>query len=119
MKNWNSKIIGGVLRASAFVVLLILAGIILYVLILGIPQLKPSLFQWKYNSENVSMMPAIINTLLMIVLSLIIAIPLGLGAAIFLTQYKKDGVSVITIGILMVKKAKGEKQYLLFGLMAI
>ena len=77
MKKWKSKIIGGVLRVSAFVVLLILAGIILYVLILGIPQLKPSLLQWKYNSENVSMMPAIINTLLMIVLSLFIAIPLG------------------------------------------
>ena len=29
----------------------------------GVPNLKPSLFAWEYNSENVSMMPAIINTL--------------------------------------------------------
>ena len=97
MKNWKSKIIGGGLRVSAFVVLIILTSIILYVLVLGSPQLKPTLFQWKYNSENVSMMPAIINTLLMIVLSLTIAIPLGIGAAIFLTQYKKEGAVVKVI----------------------
>ena len=97
MKNMKSKLIGIMLKISAFIVLLILAGIILYVLILGIPQIKLSLFQWKYNSENVSMMPAIINTLFMIVLSLVIAIPLGLGAAIFLTQYKKEGAVVKVI----------------------
>lgn len=97
MKNMKSKLIGIMLKISAFIVLLILAGIILYVLILGISQIKLSLFQWKYNSENVSMMPAIINTLFMIVLSLVIAIPLGLGAAIFLTQYKKEGAVVKVI----------------------
>ena len=99
MNTLKSKLLGGVLKVSAFIVLLILAGIILYVLVLGVPQLKPSLFQWKYNSENVSMMPAIINTVLMIILSLLIAIPLGLGAAIFLTQYQKEGVVVKIIRI--------------------
>ena len=97
MKNIQSKLISVVLKISALIVLLILAGIILYVLILGIPQLKPSLFQWRYNSGNVSMMPAIINTFFMIVLSLLIAIPLGLGAAIFLTQCQKEGMVVKVI----------------------
>lgn len=96
MRN-TSKVISVVLKVSSFFVLLLLLGIIGYILILGIPQLKPSLFQWKYNSSNVSMMPAIINTLYIILLSLLMAIPLGLGAAIFLTQYKKEGVVVKVI----------------------
>lgn len=94
MKNYSSKIISIVLKASSLIVLIILFSIIGYIVILGIPQLKPSLFQLKYNSTNVSMMPAIINTIMMILLSLFISIPLGLGAAIFLTQYKKQGLVV-------------------------
>ena len=87
----SSKVISIILKVSAFIVMLILVAIIGYVMILGIPQLKLSLFQWKYTSDNVSMLPSIINTILMVVFSLLIAVPLGLGAAIFLTQYKREG----------------------------
>ena len=55
-------------------VLLLIVG---YILIKGIPNLSPELFAWKYNSTNVSMMPAIINTLLMTLLSLLVCVPLG------------------------------------------
>ena len=48
-------------------VLVFLVG---YILIRGIPYLKPSLFAWTYNSDNVSMLPAMINTLFMTVLAL-------------------------------------------------
>ena len=87
----SSKVISIILKVSAFIVMLILVAIIGYVMILGIPELKLSLFQWKYTSDNVSMLPSIINTILMVVFSLLIAVPLGLGAAIFLTQYKREG----------------------------
>ena len=50
-------------------VLVFLVG---YILIRGIPYLKPSLFAWTYNSDNVSMLPAMINTLFMTVLALVI-----------------------------------------------
>lgn len=69
-------------------VLLLLVG---YILIKGIPHLKLSLFEFEYNSENVSMMPAIINTVTMTVLSLLIAVPIGVGSAIYLTEYAKRG----------------------------
>jgi phosphate transport system permease protein len=39
-----------------------------YIVIKGVPNLKWSLFAWEYNSENASMMPAIINTIVMYVL---------------------------------------------------
>ena len=65
-------------------VLLLVAG---YVLCKGIPYLKPSMFAPVYNSENVSMLPALFNTIWMTFLSLAIAAPLGVGGAIYLVEY--------------------------------
>ena len=56
--------------AAALIVAGALALIIGYILITGIPNLKPSLFALEYNSENVSMLPALINTVWMTVLAL-------------------------------------------------
>lgn len=61
--------------------------IVAYILIRGVPHLTPSLFALKYNTENVSVFPAIINTLVMVGFSLIIAVPLGIGCAIYLVEY--------------------------------
>ena len=61
-----------------------------YILIRGIPNLSPEMFAWEYNTENVSMMPAIINTVLMVLLVLLIAVPVGIGAAIYLVEYAKE-----------------------------
>ena len=65
-------------------VLMLVAG---YVLCKGIPYLKPSMFAPVYNSENVSMLPALFNTIWMTLLSLAIAAPLGVGGAIYLVEY--------------------------------
>ena len=64
--------------------LLLVAG---YVLVKGVSYLKPSLFALEYNSENVSMLPALINTVWMTVLALAVAAPLGIGGAIYLVEY--------------------------------
>ena len=61
--------------------------IVAYILIRGIPNLTPQLFAWKYTSENLSMMPAIINTVTMTLLTLVIAVPVGVGAAVYLVEY--------------------------------
>ena len=47
---------------AAFLTVATLLFLVGYILITGIPNLTPSLFAWKYNSDNVSMMPAIVNT---------------------------------------------------------
>ncbi len=91
MKHTSSCILGILIRAAAAVVALLLLLIIGYVLVLGIPALKPSLFAWKYNSENVSMMPAVINTLSIMLLTLIVALPVSISAAIYLTEYAREG----------------------------
>lgn len=74
-----------------------LGFLICYILINGIPNLKPELFAWMYNSDNVSMMPAIINTLLMVLLTLLVAVPLGVFAAIYLVEYAKSGNKLVKI----------------------
>ena len=71
--------------------------LILYILIKGIPHLTPSLFAWEYTSENVSLLPALMNTLFMTVLSLIIAVPIGIFSAIYLTEYAKRGNKLVGI----------------------
>lgn len=74
-----------------------LGFLVCYILINGIPNLKPELFAWTYNSDNVSMMPAIINTLLMVLLTLLVAVPLGVCAAIYLVEYAKSGNKLVKI----------------------
>ncbi|MBU5487707.1 phosphate ABC transporter permease PstA [Clostridium sp. MSJ-8] len=82
---------------AAILTIAVLGFLIVYILVKGIPHLKPSLFAWKYNSDNVSMMPAIINTLLMTGLTLIIAAPLGVFSAIYLVEYAKKGNKIVSL----------------------
>ena len=60
-----------------------------HILIKGIPFLNAGLFSWEYTSENVSMMPSIINTFMMVMLALCLALPTGIGATIYLVEYSK------------------------------
>lgn len=83
--------------ASAAVTVLTLLFLIAYILVKGVPHLTPSLFAWEYNSENVSLMPAFINTVLMTFLSLAIAGPFGVFAAIYLVEYAKRGNKLVTV----------------------
>jgi phosphate transport system permease protein len=74
-----------------------LAFIVAYIIIKGLPNITPSLFSLKYDSENLSMFPAIINTLTMTLLTLLIAAPLGIGAAIYLAEYSKRGSAIVRL----------------------
>ncbi|MBQ7916701.1 MAG: phosphate ABC transporter permease PstA [Firmicutes bacterium] len=83
--------------ASEVIVMGILTLLVGYILIKGIPYITPELFAWEYNSENVSMMPAIINTVMMIALTLLIAVPVGIGSAIYLVEYAKRGSRLVKV----------------------
>ena len=93
----QSRIYRFAVYAGALFSMAVLVLIVGYILIKGIPHLTPELFAWKYNSNNVSMMPSIINTLLMTLISLIVCVPLGIGAAIYLTEYAKRGSRLVKI----------------------
>lgn len=80
---------------AAALTIVTLVFLIVYILIKGIPYLTPDLFAWTYNSENVSLMPALVNTIMMTLLSLVIAGPLGIFAAIYLAEYAKRGNKMV------------------------
>ena len=83
--------------ASAIITAAVVVILVAYILIRGIPNLKPSLFALEYNTENVSMLPAIINTVTMTVLSLALAVPVGIFSAIYLTEYAKRGNPLVKV----------------------
>ena len=85
-----------VLLAAALTIAALLF-LLVYILINGIPYLNADLFSWEYNSENVSVVPAMINTVIMAVISLIFAIPFGIGSAIYLVEYAKKGNKLVKV----------------------
>jgi len=88
-----------------------------YILLKGIPFLRPELFSWTYNSENVSMLPALLNTILTAILALLIALPIGIGASVYLTEYAKSGNPLVTVVRLATETLSGIPSviYGLFG----
>ena len=88
-----------------------------YILLKGIPFLRPELFSWTYNSEHVSMLPALLNTILMAILALLIALPIGIGASVYLTEYAKSGNPLVTVVRLATETLSGIPSviYGLFG----
>lgn len=82
---------------STIITVGVLVFILAYILINGVKNITPELFEWEYNSQNVSMMPAIINTLIMIGLTLVIAVPIGVFSAIYLVEYAKRGNRLVKI----------------------
>ena len=88
-----------------------------YILWKGVPHLSPELFAWEYTSSNVSMMPAIMNTLLMTMLSLLVSVPLGIGAAIWLTEYARRGSRLVKLVRMTAETLSGIPSFIygLFG----
>jgi phosphate transport system permease protein len=80
-----------IVAASALFTFAALLFLIAYILAKGVPYLKPDIFAWEYTTDNVSLMPALVNTLSMTLLSLLIAGPLGIFSAIYLAEYAKKG----------------------------
>lgn len=85
------------LGLSALVTMSVVITIVGYILIKGIPNLNVDLFAWKYNTTNLSMTPALINTFIMIVLALLVALPIGVFSAIYLVEYAKRGSKLVKI----------------------
>ena len=104
---------------SAVITFAALLFLIVYILVHGIPYLKPSLFSFTYTSENASLMPALINTVIMTLLSLLIAVPLGIFAAIFLVEYAGRGNKFVEVIRLTTETLSGIPSivYGLFGML--
>jgi phosphate transport system permease protein len=104
---------------SALFTFLVLLFLISYILVKGVPYITPDLFDWTYNSQNVSMTHAIINTLSMTAVTLLVAVPLGLFTAIYLVEYARGASKIVGIIRVCVQTLAGIPSivYGLFGML--
>lgn len=102
--------------AITFGILLFIIG---YVLIKGIPHMSLDFFSWEYNSENVSVVPSVINTIIMAVITLLLVVPVGIGAAVYTVEYAKRGSKVVKLVRITTETLQGIPSivYGLFGLL--
>lgn len=93
--------------------------LIIYILVQGVPNLTPELFALEYTSENASLMPALVNTILMTLISLLIAVPLGIFSAIYLVEYAKRGNKLVSVIRMTAETLSGVPSivYGLFGML--
>ena len=93
----SSLILRFSVKAAAMITLISIAFVITYILLKGVPHLTANLFAWEYNSENVSLLPALVNTVYMAIISLAIAVPIGIGTAIYLVEYAGRGNKFVEV----------------------
>lgn len=119
LKNPLSLLLRVLVIAAAVVTFSVLIFIIAYILLKGLPNLTPQLFELEYTTENVSMLPAIINTIIIAACSLVISVPLGIFTAIYLVEYAKRGNKIVELIRLTAETLSGIPSivYGLFGLL--
>ena len=85
---------------AAALTVCILVGIIGYILVKGVPHISWSFLSTSFSALDEGrngILPMIINTLYIVVITLLIVTPIGIASAIYLTQYARQGKLVKTI----------------------
>ena len=114
--SWLLKILVWLAAALTAGVILLMVG---YILVTGIPNLTLDLFAWTFTTDNQSMMPALVNTVVMTLLTLVLAVPVGVCAAIYMVEYAKRGNKLVKVVRLTAETLSGIPSivYGLFGMM--
>ncbi|MDR3210185.1 MAG: phosphate ABC transporter permease PstA [Oscillospiraceae bacterium] len=100
----------------AFAALLFLIG---FILVRGVPHLSLSMLAPRYTSENASLLPALVSTVIITALSLLIALPLGVFTAVYLAEYARRGSFAVRLVRAMADTLSGIPSILygLFGML--
>ena len=118
-RHLGSKILKVLVFLSAGITFTILLLLIGYILVQGIPHLTLDLFSPEYTTDNQSVIPALINTVIMTVVSLLVAVPVGIFSAIFLVEYSGKGNKFVDIVRMTTETLQGIPSiiYGLFGML--
>lgn len=105
---------------SAVVTVAVMLFVVLYIAARGIPNISLKLFSLRYNSENVSMLPSIVNTVYMTAISLALAVPVGIFAAVYLVEYTHGSSKLVKLIRITTETLAGIPSivYGLFGFLA-
>ncbi|MFH1512647.1 MAG: phosphate ABC transporter permease PstA [Bacillota bacterium] len=101
--EWKLRILRHPLSAFLRLLTILCLGITVYLLLLvvisilmqGIPNLSWDLFSIKFTTDNQSLLPSLINTFIITFMSLLIAVPVGIGGAIFLSEYSRRSSLIV------------------------
>ena len=95
--NKTSFFLLGSVYLAAGLTFLSLLFLLVYILVQGLPHENCDLFASEYTTQNVSLFPAIIDTVLMVTIALVLAVPLGIFTAIYLVEYANQRSKVVNI----------------------
>lgn len=116
MKN---SVIRGLIHVAAILTFGSLLLLVAYIVVKGVPNLNSDLFQLEYTTQNVSMLPFIITTLIVVALSLLIATPLGVFTGFYLVEYANKDSKLVDLIRLTTETLSGIPSiiYGLFGML--
>ena len=95
--NKTSFFLLGSVYLAAGLTFLALLFLLVYILVHGLPHVNGDLFAFEYNTQNVSLFPAIVDTVLMVAIALALAAPLGIFSAIYLVEYSNQRSKIVNI----------------------
>ena len=118
-RHLGSRILKALVFLSAGITFTILLLLIGYILIQGVPHLRASLFSLEFTTDNQSVIPALINTVIMTAVSLLVAVPVGIFSAIFLVEYSGKGNRFVDLVRMTTETLQGIPSiiYGLFGML--
>lgn len=98
-RRMRNKTLGFLLKLCAGLTAALVIFLIAYVLIRGVPHITWNLLSTSpsYLTGNIGILPDILNTLYIIIVTLLLVLPLGVGAAVYLTEYASSGKIVTVI----------------------
>ena len=82
---------------AAILTMAVLLFIVIYILVKGIPNLSLGLFSLHYTTDNQSIMPSLLHTIELTIMGLLLAVPLGVFAAVFMNEYAKKGSKLVAL----------------------
>ena len=99
----------------AAVVIVALVAMVAFIIVKGVPNLTADFLFTAGSSTDVTMPQLLVTTLLIIFMTLIIALPLGIAAAIYLNEYSKKGSKLVKVIRLFIDTLAGIPS-IVFGL---
>lgn len=92
VRRIKGRVMTGLMYGCAAFTVLLLVGLLGYIFVKGLPEISWQLLSTKPSvlKDTIGILPNILNTLYIILLTLLIALPLGVGAAVYLTEYAKN-----------------------------
>ncbi|MDO5457400.1 MAG: phosphate ABC transporter permease PstA [Atopococcus tabaci] len=111
----NSLIIRWIVYLATLLTFGSLLYILFFIFIKGIPNISLELFEWNFNSSNQSLVPSLINTIIVVGLTLLFATPIGVFTGVYLVEYA-DRTSKVTQAISMATDTLQAVPSIVYGL---